>query len=139
MIVTCPGNHIYDAGVQSESCPHYPLDAGPNAFCKTHNLFRPCSECREERGIRPIQSDADRQRYPLAPTTNFISYVQCQDSAGDSWIVRWANQAKTVEEAQEKAIANVGATGGGLLTDGIILSIETVSEADVSRKVGKLP
>lgn len=65
---------------------------------------------------------------------NFVSYVDCQDEAGNSWLVRWANQAETVQEAQAEAIRHLGdsrsiPTGPG----GSIRSIETVPEESIVR------
>lgn len=65
MIVTCSEGHVYDDAQKSTICPHYPIHAGPGAYCKSCDLWRPCVACGETMGQLPEQSPRDAERYPI--------------------------------------------------------------------------
>jgi hypothetical protein len=72
MIVTGPCGHTYDDAAKDTKCPHYPIEAPPRAYCKTHDLFRPCVCCDQDMRRKAVganlapQSPADAERYPIA-------------------------------------------------------------------------
>lgn len=65
MIVCCNRcSCVFDDAQTNTVCPHYPVGAGPAAYCKTHDLFRPCAVCEVPPMARANEfSPADADRY----------------------------------------------------------------------------